>query len=411
MSVMRTIVSQLMSTTKHVRLLGFFAYLVLCTSCVRDPELHLYEEGDATIDLPVVDLDLEVYWNYEIGYGIQYDWHAEWYYGWDTEDERIFGPIGYTEPTVFELRRYYTGDTPLVPHTSKLESVIEGRSFRGQYDWGYWDILVWNQVYTLDGVQSLHFDEETSLDYVTAYTNPSMNPSRYHAPIYTHSFYEPEPLFAAYDQGIEINRNLNGFVYDEERNVWVKKLNMMLQPITYIYLPQVILHHNNGRITSVDGSGNLSGMARSTTVNTGIAGSEAISVYFNTRMKKGVEWYGADAADGANRAAEAYELVDIVGGRLMTFGIPKLAANRISRANEVEDGQRHYMDVTMQFNNGMDSTFVFDVTNKVRERYKGGVITVELDMDTVPIPQRKGGSGFDAIVKDFEDGGTHEFEM
>jgi hypothetical protein len=65
----------------------------------------------------------------------------------------------------------------------------------------------------------------------------------------------------------------------------------------------------------------------------------------------------------------------------------------------------------MQFNNGMDSTFVFDVTKQVKERYKGGVITVELDMDTVPIPQRSGGSGFKAVVKDFEDGGTHEFEM
>ena len=66
---------------------------------------------------------------------------------------------------------------------------------------------------------------------------------------------------------------------------------------------------------------------------------------------------------------------------------------------------------TMQFSNGMDSTLVFDVTDQVQTRYKGGVITVELDMDTVPIPRRKGGSGFDAVVVDYEDGGTHEFEM
>ena len=65
----------------------------------------------------------------------------------------------------------------------------------------------------------------------------------------------------------------------------------------------------------------------------------------------------------------------------------------------------------MQFNNGMDSTFVFDITKQVRERYKGGVITVELDVDTVPIPKRPGGSGFNAVVKDVEDGGTYEFEM
>ena len=42
----------------------------------------------------------------------------------------------------------------------------------------------------------------------------------------------------------------------------------------------------------------------------------------------------------------------------------------------------------------MDSTLVFDVTDQVRKRYRGGVITVELNMDTVPIPTRSGGSGF-----------------
>ena len=95
----------------------------------------------------------------------------------------------------------------------------------------------------------------------------------------------------------------------------------------------------------------------------------------------------------------------------MPFGICGQNANRVSRAEESIDESHHYFDVLMQFNNGMDSTFVFDVTDQVRKRYKGGVITVELDMDAVPIPQRSVGSGFDAVVKDFEDGGTWEFPM
>ena len=96
---------------------------------------------------------------------------------------------------------------------------------------------------------------------------------------------------------------------------------------------------------------------------------------------------------------------------MLTFGIPNVAANLIKNVKDVHDKYNHYMDVTMQFSNGMDSTFVFDVTQQVRERYKGGVITIELDVDTVPIPKRSGGSGFNAVVKDTEDGGTYEFEM
>ena len=152
-------------------------------------------------------------------------------------------------------------------------------------------------------------------------------------------------------------------------------------------------------------------MARSTNVNTGLAGSDAITVYYNTRMKynvpmipyKEVETDGADDFRGA-------EVVDIVGGRLMTFGICNHNGNIISRADDVQEPNRHYMDINLQFNNGMDSTFVFDVTDQVRQRYKGGVITVELDMDTVPLPNRRGGSGFNAVVEE-PDSVTYEFDM
>lgn len=64
----------------------------------------------------------------------------------------------------------------------------------------------------------------------------------------------------------------------------------------------------------------------------------------------------------------------------------------------------------MLFFNGRDSTFVFDVTDQVKEHFKGGVITVHLDVDNVPIPSVGGGSMFDAVVEDFEDE-THEFDM
>ena len=104
------------------------------------------------------------------------------------------------------------------------------------------------------------------------------------------------------------------------------------------------------------------------------------------------------------------EPVDIAGGRLLTFGISGQNANRIKHIEDVKDKANHYLDITMQFNNGMDSTFVFDVTDQVRKRWKGGVITVELDMDTVRIPSRSGGSAFDAVVKEFEEE-THEFPL
>ena len=369
--------------------------MVVC--CVPEPPLHLFDSGDIEVNLPMVKVDLDTYWDYETAYGAHYDWRDEWYYGWDDEDQRLFGHIGYSEPDVFLLRRYYTGSTPYAPHTSVYNATVRGHSYKARFDWGFWDLLVWNDIITPDGVQSLIFDEQTSFDYVTAYTNQSMTLSRYQAPRYTHSFYQPEELFSAYSQAVEINENLEGFDYDPENDVYIKRIKMTLEPITYIYLTQVILHHNNRRVVGVDGSGNLSGFGRNTIVNTGIAGDDVITVHYYNRLKYNCE--------------KDSELVDIVGGRLLTFGLCGQNANRITKREDVDDKNSHYLDVTMQFNNGLDSTFVFDVTDQVRRRWKGGVITVELDMDTVRIPSRTGGSAFDAVVKDFEDGGTHEFEM
>lgn len=373
-----------------------YIFIIFVASCKPEPELHLFDGGDINLAMPMVNLDLDAYWDYETVVG-HYNWHDEWYYGWDEADQQLFGNLGYAEPEIFMLRRYYTGSEPLVPHTNVYANTIKGSTFRGKYNWGFWDILVWNDVTTADGVQSLNFDEQSSLDYVTAYTNQSMTPSRYYAPRYTHSFYQPEDLFSAYVQGVEINRDLRGFDYDPVTNTYIKRLNMTLEPITYIYLTQLILHNNHNRIVGVDGTANLSGFARSTVVNTGIASNDAITIYYNTRFKTNCDKKG--------------ESVDIAGGRLMTFGICGLNANRISKPEDVKDPNQHYLDMTMLFNNGMDSTFVFDVTEQVRQHWKGGVITIELDMDTVHIPSRSGGSAFDAVVKDFEDGGTHEFGL
>lgn len=378
--------------------------------CEREPLLHLHQGGtDAGVVVPNIDLNLKVVWNYLFKYDVTYNWEAEWIYGWDETDQSLYGPIGYTEPQAFDIRRYYTGAEQYGAHTSPYRHTINGHFIQAHYEFGFWDILAWNTINTPDGIQSIHIDEETSLDQVTAYTGPTMHAAHYNASRFPRSFYQPEELFAGYDAGIDINPNLDGFVFDADRNCWVRQLEMELQPVTYIYLVQVILHHNNrnGRkIIAIDGNANLSGMARTVCLNTGVTGTDAITVNFFMRMKQ----------DLRNKAGE---LVDVIGGKTLTFGLPKLNPSKLNtqayleslqKVHDADLNNKHYVDVKMQFYNGKDSTFVFDVTDQVRRLYRGGVITVELDMDKVPVPNRSGGSGFDAVVEDFKEE-KWEFDM
>ncbi len=367
----------------------------LTTSCEREPLLHLHRE-EIDIKLPIVDYELDVVWDYELIYGFSYDWRAEWYYG---EDPQLFGGegddiLGYRKPSVFELRRYYTGDVPNAPHTQKEEFLIKGYHFTHHYNWGFYDILVWNEITPVepDDAVSIHIDETTTLDSVFAYTNSTTrNVSLPNKSKATRSRYQPEELFSAYDRAEEIDRNLTGFVWDPERNLYVKNLSAALYPLTYIYLTQIILHDNDGRIIGVDGNADLSGMASSTNVNTGHTGSEPIPVYYNCNMKRHIDVKGED--------------VDIVGGRVMTFGICNQNNYHISRGpiSEEKDADRHYIDCTFLFNNGSEKTMSFDVTDQVRTLYKGGVLTVHINAKDIEIPDKKGGSGFDAVVEEEEE--------
>ncbi|MCI6504586.1 MAG: hypothetical protein MSA13_08255, partial [Prevotella sp.] len=134
--------------------------LLLLLACERQPPLHLHRGTHVEVALPTVELDLTVYWTYEVGY----DWEAEWTYGWDVTDLELFGDIGYHEPSLFDLRRYYLGDQAGGRHTTVEEYEVNGKVFRAEYAVGYYDFLVWNKVLTPDGVQSLIIDEETTLD-------------------------------------------------------------------------------------------------------------------------------------------------------------------------------------------------------------------------------------------------------
>ena len=117
-----------------VRCLILIMNCAVVTSCI-EPPLKLPAE-EVIVDMPTVITDIEVVWNLDI------DWQTSWHYGWDAEDERLWGNIEYPIPTNYEVRRYYLGDVPSVPHTNVEGFTIYSNRFRRSYQFGYYDLLV-----------------------------------------------------------------------------------------------------------------------------------------------------------------------------------------------------------------------------------------------------------------------------
>lgn len=346
-----------------------------------------------------LDVDIDAMWQYEAGE----NWRDEWTYGWDNVDEELFGPIGYTTPESYELRRYYLQDDTLAEHTMVEDYLIPGNHLRTQFDYGYYDLLSWNAFPPMEH-QSVVIDE-SSLDKVVAYTHTNATKSRGQEgatnsnTMYDRSFNQPEDLYSAYDRNFHISNDMKDYdYYDPETHTYYLHTDMTLHPVTYIYLTQVRLHNNRGRIKGVSNSSDLDGMARVVELNNGVTNYELVAVEYDTRMKKD------------SIIKKTGEVVDVVGGKCVTFGIPNQNSYMIQKASDVNLESRHAMSVTLKFYTDYDSLFVFDVTDQVHRRWRGGVLTIDLDVDTIKIPTRPGGGGMNAVVEDFVEK-EYEFEI
>ena len=377
----------------HYILVAFMVTSLLA-GCRIEPPLNLHIERHVNVGVPWVKPDLNVFWSYED----DGDWQANWSYGWDDTDKSTYGDYGYSAPTTYYIRRYFKGSNPDGPRLSVVRHTASQSYLTAQYEFGYYDFLTWTGNKSLDEVVNNEFTESSDYTTVMLTTNKSPYVINRAATNLSQTYYEPDEVFRWAKDNVYVSENPDHYDgYDAQKNVYTMNLAGKLEPIVYIYLPQVVLYNNKGRITSVDGNASVGGMSKSVNVSTGMTSDEPINVFFATRMKKNQE-----LANGKK--------VDVIGGRFTTFGLCNTKPNEITKASEVSDKYRHLMGVNIQFSNGKDSTMVFDVTKQVRKAYRGGVITVELDVDTVKLPNRSGGSGFDVSVKDFVDH-EYDFEM
>lgn len=386
----RGVVAQFFTLHSSVFVFVFIFVSTSFTSCI-EPPLRLPAE-EVMVDLPIVVTDMEVVWNVDV------DWQAQWHYGWDDVDQELFGDISYPEPTRFDVRRYFLGEQPRVPHTQVDAFMITGNSFRRTYEFGYYDLLLWSLIDSKTQTQVVTIDE-SDLDNVYASTtvtraisltrNDDANP--------TALYNQPEIFYSAYPRDIHISRDFDDYdYYNEEERVWVKHINCVLEPLVYIYLVQIIiLNNDDGRIKGVNGDCAISAMASGTNVNTGHTLNSPCMVYFNSRMKKDIY------VDG--------QRTDIIGGKLTTYGLCDMSSYH-SDSRAVYHGTRgdlpNYLYFDLMMSGGSVQTVRTEVTSQCQNQCHGGVITVYLDAKTIDNPTSgEGGQGslFHPTVEDYDE--------
>lgn len=347
---------------KHITtyLLLFLATFSIA-SCI-EPPLHLPGQ-EMKIILPQVDTDIDVAWD------VHTDVQVKYHFGWDETDAALWDSLEYPMPKLIEVRRYYTGENPDGAIVGKDGFTIDTPSFRKYFQFGYYNLLFWSDVDFKGESPNVQIDESNP-NNVIAYTNGSKGfngrSENDDAIIGLHD--QPEMMYGAYPKDVHISENLSDYEYDAENNVYIKHIEAILKPLVYMYLVQIVLHNNESIVQDVDGNAAITSLARGTIVNTGHTLDDACMVYMPTRMKKGIK------IDG--------EEVDIVGGRLNTFGLCDMERYDSNKGTTYQGGRSDlhnyiYFDLTLA--DGTVKTYRREITDQMKKQAYGGIITIDID--------------------------------
>lgn len=359
--------------------------MLILYGCKIDPPLHLRR---------LVEAEVAVDMNFEVDMMWQIDWHTEWNFDWKTE---VWGPLEYDDPASIRMHTYTLGaDGERRAHTVNNFAGMEGTVsvFVGTHD-----LLFHN-----NDSEVLLFRADEDLSPIHAYTRVISSGLKGSIPVQTTSqkeqaktkdsvtdmenepvTFQPDELFRLFDPAHYVSDNLADYDYIDGR--YVLRIEGELTPGTFIYLIQVRLLNNLGRVTGSVGGGALTGVADGVNLETGVTHDNRVSVPFDVYL---------------NQEADP----DLLGARVMTFGIP--ACNPYDSLSVKAAPQTpHYLVLNVTFATGHYKNVRVDITDLFRDLPTGGVITLELDVNDFPPeeidPPVDEGGGFNPVIGEWNE--------
>lgn len=373
---------------RHIAPWVFVALLLtsIITGCQRK-DLYLAQRGTLNIDVSVYDIQLDLLWGL--------DWKTEWQYLWD---ESLYGPIGYTEPTGIRANVYTLDETNQrfryttrnLPKTGGKVSLTTRQSY---------DMVFYN-----NDTEYILFSTDEANDYFYATTRS--NTKAAYTRSYDH-YNQPDQLFGTYLHDLYVTDDPDAYEmsYDEEGiPYYVFEVNATLDPYTFIYLYQVMVLNNDDdagkRITGCEGI-SVDGLAGGVDLFTRVTDSlNLVTITQEETMPM--------LTDRALRLPDGTETTgDIFAARIMTWGIPgidPLAQNATRTEAQPQDSIGAGIGLIMR--NGTVYPIQRNITEQIKQRPAGGVITIVIDAAEIPDSiiggKPKPGGGFDASVDNWE---------
>jgi len=363
---------------------AFAALLLLSGGCTIEPPLHLRKTVQTKVVL-TTQVRTEIMW--------QADWRTRWSFPWN---EALWGPVEYTVPQGMRMHIYTLGPTGSpVSHNIYNFSGLSGEVsiFIGKHD-----LLFHNNISEVN-----LFRSETELDDLYAYTRIISTGLKGTTPVRTLSqkeaatkaddsqipeesvAYAPDELFSLFKPEFEISDDMSRYEFIDGK--YVIRINGDMSPVSYIYLIQINLVNNHGRVIGCFGGAALTGVAPEVNLKTRMTGSDPVTIPTDVRINREVN-------------------PDVMGIRLLSFGIPGCNPYDAQSVAEAPEG-KNFLVLSITYNDYTYKNIRVDVTDQFRALPTGGVISIDLDVDDFPpessVGPVSGNGGFNPLIDQWDE--------
>ena len=372
-----------MTGSRLIKKIVFAVAILAAAGCTIEPILHLRKAIKTKVEL-VTSVNVDVMW--------QVNWQANWNFNWNVT---TLGPVGYTVPASMRMHVFTQG-----PDGEPVSHYVH--NFVGEQAQTEVFIGTHNLLFHNNDSEALLFRQDEELGDVHSYTRqlakglkastriltvaqkaatkaddePQKDTILLNEPVNL----TPDGLFSLYDKNQVITDNLDDYEFEDGK--YILKIEGSLDPHTFIYLFQIKLTNNASRVIGSAGGAALTGMAQGVDLMTGEAWEQTASYLTDVYIDKEQ---------------------DMLGARVMTFGIPGCNPYDEASVASVTEGE-HYLVLNVSYVNGSFRNISIPVTEQIRALPTGGVITLELDVDDFPPDESAGGSGgFEALIGDWDE--------
>lgn len=333
----------------------FIATMVV--GCHRKP-LYLAQRGNVSFTTAVIDIYLDFLWGEH--------WEKELQYPWKEEEH---GVLGYTEPWGIRSIVYLLDEEKRrSEYLSRNMSKEGGRVNIVTKE--YYDMLFYNNdteyiILTTD--KSTYYEATTRSNTKASYTRSYDGHN------------QPDQLFGTLLSDVYISDDPEDYVmeYAEDGSMLqVYRIDATLSPYTLIYLYQIIILNNNdaegARVTGAEGI-TANGLASSVDLFTRATDTTVISLTQND-VKPIVANQWLHLPDGRDTIG------DIFAARIQTWGLPGITPiQEVTRGAGVEPADSTFVGVGLTLRSGYTYVMQKNVTEQMKERPGGGVITLVID--------------------------------